>query len=105
MKDIYHFLRDMGVFIEFMLAGLFGGFVFVSKESKLTSLQKFSTVIAGALTANYITPIAVYYTGAPTKIHFAIAFLLGYTGIRSIEFIIKSYESYKQNKSQNSSKA
>lgn len=104
MKDLYHFLKDMGVFIEFMLAGLFGGFVFVSKESELTFFQKFSTVIAGAVTANYVTPLAIYYTGAPNRVHFAIAFLLGYTGIRSIEFIIKNYESYKQNKSQNSKK-
>ena len=46
-----------------------------------------SSVIGGAASANYITPIVINITKLDeTHYHYGIAFLLGFLGLKGIEF-------------------
>lgn len=96
MKDIYHFFERIGIDLALMLAGLFGGVAFVFKPNEMTISQKLITIVTGILVATYLTPLTVYLLNLPNQLSFGIAFLLGHTGLKSVEFIIKKYEQVKK---------
>ena len=95
MKEFYHFFKDLGVDFALMLAGLFGGIAFVSKPNEMNRAQKFLTVLTGVGTANYITPIALSILSLPQNYGYALAFLIGFSGLKTIEQLIKKYEANK----------
>lgn len=95
MKEFYIFCKNFGVEFPMMLAGLFGGLAFISKPNELSKKQKALTVGVGIVTANYLTPLAIYILHLPANVGYGLAFLLGFTGLKSIELIIKKYEQYK----------
>jgi len=97
MKETYLFLKDIGVDLAFMIAGLFGGVAFVSKPNEMTFWQKVLTVLTGIGTANYLTPFALWVLHIPEKLGYGLAFVLGYMGFKAIEYFIKKYQD-KQNK-------
>lgn len=97
MKEFYHFFKDLGVDFALMLAGLFGGIAFVSKPNEMNNMQKFLTVLTGVGTANYITPIALNILHLPQNYGYALAFLIGFSGLKTIEQVIKRYEINKKN--------
>jgi FtsH-binding integral membrane protein len=96
MKDIYHFFEKLGIDFALMLAGLFGGIAFISKPNTMNRMQKFITVLTGVGTANYLTPMAMYFLKLPNELGFALAFLLGFSGLKSIETLIKKYDKSKK---------
>lgn len=95
MKEFYHFFEKIGVDFALMLAGLFGGIAFVSKPNEMNNAQKFLTVITGVSTANYLTPVVMWLFNIPAKLGFGLAFLLGFTGLKAIELIIRKWEQFK----------
>ena len=97
MKDIYHFFEKLGIDFALMLAGLFGGIAFVSKPNEMSRIQKLLTITTGVGSANYLTPLALYYLNIPNQVGFALAFLLGFSGLKGIELMIKKYERSKRN--------
>jgi hypothetical protein len=96
MKEIYHALKEIGVDVALTLAGLFGGMVFVSKpDNKMSIAQKFLTIASGAVTANYVTPLAGSMLGFKDNALYTVAFLLGFSGFKIIEMLISKYEKNK----------
>ena len=100
MKQFFHILQDLGFDFALMLAGLFGGIAFVSKPNEMNRAQKLLTVITGVSSANYLTPIAMYFMKLPNQFGFALGFLIGFSGLKSIEMIIKKYEQNKAKKNE-----
>jgi hypothetical protein len=85
-------LEDEGVRISYMLAGLFGSLMMMSKVAGLTPKRTILATIGGAASANYLTPLILHIAKIgqnPDDISysFAIAFLLGFLGLRAIELI------------------
>lgn len=80
-----HSLKDYGIDMILFIAGIAGGISFLTKSEKLNRLQKFSTVLSGGLTANYLTPLAAEWLNLSDKALYGIAFLLGYGGLKSVE--------------------
>ena len=95
MKQLFHLLQDLGLDFALMLAGLFGGIAFVSKPNEMNRAQKLLTIITGVGSANYLTPVAMYFMKLPNQFGFALAFLIGFSGLKSIEYAIKKYEDKK----------
>lgn len=100
MKETYIFLKDIGLDLAFMIAGLFGGVAFVSKPNEMSFWQKVLTVLTGIGTANYLTPFVLWTLHIPEKLGYGLAFVLGYMGFKVIEMLIKRYEE-RRTKNQN----
>ncbi|MFP9114936.1 hypothetical protein ACLI1A_13450 [Flavobacterium sp. RHBU_3] len=80
-------LKYFGLEAPFIIAGLAGGITFISKNSSLSKWQKFLSVVSGGFAANYLTPIVAEWMDLTDKVLYGIAFLLGYGGLKSIEWI------------------
>ena len=83
-------LKSEGIDIGLALAGLAGS-VLMSSKTAATSLPKtIASLMGGAASANYVTPLVLkvaHLDGEP-QYAFAAAFLLGFCGLRGVEIIV-----------------
>ena len=82
-------LKDEGINIGLAIAGLFGALLMMSKSAGLNVGRSLLATVGGAASANYVTPLILRITkleNDPTY-SYAIAFLLGFAGLRAIELI------------------
>jgi hypothetical protein len=62
----------------------------MSKGAAMNLTRTISSLLGGAASANYITPIVVNLAKLDnTHYHYGIAFLLGFLGLRGIEYFSK----------------
>ena len=80
-------VKFFGFDIILFIAGIAGGIAFLTKSPKLTRVQKFTSVLSGGFTANYLTPVVCLWFSIPDSYSNGIAFLLGYGGLKSVESI------------------
>jgi hypothetical protein len=82
-------LKDEGLDVSLMLAGLLGALMMRSKNAGMNAGRTLLATIGGAASANYLTPLILHITklDQDPSYSYAIAFLLGFTGLRSIELI------------------
>lgn len=82
-------LKQYGIDVGLLISGLFGSILLTSKGSAMNLARTFSSLVGGAASANYITPVIISVTKLE-NMHFqySIAFILGYLGLRGIEFFI-----------------
>jgi uncharacterized membrane protein len=83
--SIFHTLKSFGLDVILFTAGLAGGIAFLTKSDKLTRFQKFTTVLSGGFTANYLTPLVASWLNLSESTLYGLAFLLGYGGLKSVE--------------------
>ena len=80
-------LKDYGIDVGLLVSGLFGSILLSSKDSARNLGKTVSSLVGGAASANYITPIVISITKMDdTHYHYGIAFLLGFLGLKGIEF-------------------
>jgi hypothetical protein len=80
-------LKQYGIDIGLLISGLFGSILLTSKDSAMNLGRTVSSLIGGAASANYITPLVINITKLDeTHYHYGIAFLLGFLGLKGIEF-------------------
>ena len=80
-------LKPYGLDIGLLISGLFGAILLTSKNSAKNLGKTVSSLIGGAASANYITPIVISVTKLDeTHYHYGIAFLLGFLGLKGIEY-------------------
>jgi hypothetical protein len=80
-------LKEEGIDIGFAIAGLFGALLMMSKTAGLNAGRTVLATVGGAASANYVTPLILHVAkleNDPTY-SYAIAFLLGFAGLRAIE--------------------
>ena len=80
-------LTQYGIDIGLLISGLFGAILLTSKGSAMNLGRTFSSLVGGAASANYITPVIVSLTKLE-NMHFqySIAFLLGFLGLKGVEY-------------------
>jgi len=82
--------ETLGVDISLAVAGLFGALLMMSSNASANIGRTLLATAGGAASANYVTPLILHVTklgdADPAYSH-AIAFLLGYAGLRAIESI------------------
>lgn len=80
-------LKEYGIDIGLLISGLFGAILLTSKNSAKNLGKTVSSLIGGAASANYITPIVITVAKLDDQhYHYGIAFLLGFLGLKGIEF-------------------
>lgn len=83
-------LKAYGIDVGLLISGLFGAILLTSKGSAMNITRTLSSLIGGAASANYITPIVVNVANLnDTHYHYGIAFLLGFLGLKGIEHFSK----------------
>jgi hypothetical protein len=82
-------LKDEGINLGLAIAGLFGALMMMSKTAGINPARTILSTIGGAASANYVTPLILHVTklGDDPTYSYAIAFLLGFTGLRAIELL------------------
>lgn len=89
-QDSFSGLKDFGIDVGLLISGLFGAILLTSKDTAMNLTRTVSSVIGGAASANYITPIVVNLAKLDNAhYHYGIAFLLGFLGLRGIEYFSK----------------
>lgn len=88
IADFGEFLEGIGIHIGLIMAGLFGAFLSVSVNNKLNTWQKVIVVVSGAATANYLTPLILHYILLGENTQFGLAFLVGFSGLKFVEWMI-----------------
>lgn len=83
-------LKEFGIDIGLLVSGLFGAILLTSKDTAMNLTRTITSLVGGAASANYITPIVVNLAKLDnTHYHYGIAFLLGFLGLRGIEYFSK----------------
>lgn len=86
------FLQELGIEAILFIGGLAGGITqLTTKPKNMTRKQQFLSVIAGGFTANYLTPLVGHWLNLSDTSLYGVAFLLGYSGLISVELIIKRF--------------
>jgi hypothetical protein len=80
-------LKQYGIDIGLLISGLFGAILLTSKNGALNLTRTISSLIGGAASANYITPVIISITKLDENhYHYSIAFLLGFLGLKGVEY-------------------
>ena len=74
-----------------LFAGLAGALASITKEKELTRTQRFITVIVGGFLSAYLTPMVSLAINMPDQAKYGVGFVIGYSGLRSVEWIINKY--------------
>jgi len=83
-------LKDYGIDVGLLVSGLFGAVLLTSKGSAMNLTRTIGSLIGGAASANYITPIVMHLASLDnSKYQYGIAFLLGFLGLRGVELVSK----------------
>ena len=78
-------LKDEGIDLGLALAGLFGAIMTSSKQQQNLPAT-IASLLGGAASANYITPLVLKMANLDGHdFGYAIAFLLGFLGLRAVE--------------------
>jgi hypothetical protein len=82
-------LKQAGVDLGLAMAGFAGSVLMSSKEAGKNLPRTAASLLGGAASANYVTPLILklaHLDGEPSHAY-AAAFLLGFCGLRGIEMI------------------
>ena len=88
MDEVKQYLEDFGIHLGLLIAGLFGSYLSVSINKELSTLQKITVIISGAATANYLAPFIFQYLNIGDNAQFGLAFLIGFSGLKGVEWLI-----------------
>ena len=82
-------LKEAGINVGLAIAGLFGSVLMMSKDSAQNLIKTLFSLLGGAASANYITPLLlkVARVGDDPQYSYSMAFLLGFAGLRAIEVV------------------
>lgn len=83
-------LKQYGIDVGLLMSGLFGAILLTSKESAMNLTRTISSLVGGAASANYITPIVVNIANLNgDQYRYSLSFLLGFLGLKGIEHFSK----------------
>lgn len=89
MKDT---LRDLGINIGLLVAGFAGSLLTVKRDGHKDWFTTVTSLLAGTLSANYLTPIVVDALKMQnTNTQYAAAFIMGFLGLHGVEFVIDKF--------------
>lgn len=80
-------LKDYGIDVGLLISGLFGAILLTSKGAAMNLTRTISSLVGGAASANYVTPVVVNIAKLDdSHYHYGIAFLLGFLGLKGVEY-------------------
>lgn len=88
LQEIMKWLKAIGFELVLFIAGIAGAFVNLTNRKDITALERVTTVMCGGLIANYMTPVFINFLNTSDSISYGMAFILGYMGLKSVEWAI-----------------
>lgn len=83
-------LQELGINVGLVVAGFAGSLITVRGDGHKDWPTTITSLLAGTLSANYLTPIAVDALKiASSNTQYACAFILGFLGLHGVELIMK----------------
>ena len=92
MNTVREILDELQLKAVLLVAGFAGSLVSMENSEKMTIKQGILRAISGTLTANYLTPVFMTILNLNGEIHNAIAFLIGFLGMKAIDFAWSFYK-------------
>ena len=84
--DLKQTLTELGINIGMSVGGFLGSLVLVGRQEGASLRTQLFSILAGTLSANYLTPLAITLLGIELEsAQFAMAFLVGFSGLRAVE--------------------
>lgn len=93
MKSLNEFFEFVGINVSVLLVGFIGAVFMAGNQKDMKPWERIFSVFGGAFTANYFTPVVQDYFDISDKMIYGVAFALGYSGLKSLEIIIKRFHS------------
>ena len=85
-------LRGFGIEIGFLVSGLFGAILMVSKNASENLKSAILSVIGGMASANYLTPVMVQMVNLKdVKLQNGLAFITGFLGLKLVEIVSEKF--------------
>jgi hypothetical protein len=102
-EDLNTSLLRYGLDLGFLISGFFGALLLSIRNRKKSLTKSITCIFAGALSANYLTPFILNF--APQSMQqnskYALAFIMGYIGLKGVEEISEVLIQYIKSKKQN----
>ena len=94
--DFHTHLLRYGLDLGFLLSGFFGALLLSIKKKKQKLSKTISCIFAGTICANYMTPLVLTFAppGIQEKGKYAMAFMMGYMGLKGLEYIVDFITEY-----------
>jgi hypothetical protein len=83
---------DLGFNIGLALSGLLGSLVTIWRSKKKMNVKEQAlSMIAGTLSANYLTPLVISFMDLKDNTQFGVAFVVGFGGLKAVEYVYDKY--------------
>lgn len=79
------FLKDVGIDIGLAISGFFGSLLTVGRHRDWKTAA--IAILSGMGSATYLTPLVIDLMPSATSSQYAVAFVLGFLGLRGVELI------------------
>lgn len=81
--------HDYGIDLGLLMAGFFGALILALSTKNQTPGKAISSIFAGAICANYLTPVALNFMPevVQTNAKYGTAFVMGFIGLKVLEII------------------
>jgi len=81
-------LNEYGLDLGLIISGTLGAVVLLIKQGFVSYTKSISSLLVGAACANYLTPIIIQLARIEQihSFHYGVAFLLGFIGLRAVEY-------------------
>ena len=85
-------LKQFGLDVGLIISGLFGSLLMLGKSPGNNLGASILSIIGGAASANYLTPVVVDAVSITNPQHgYGIAFMLGFLGLKGIEILSRRF--------------
>ena len=82
------FLMELGFNIGLALSGLLGSLVTIWRSKKKMNIKEQAlSLVAGTLSANYLTPLVISFMDLSEGTQFGVAFVVGFGGLKAVEYV------------------
>lgn len=107
LNAVEAFLVRYGIDIGFLVSGFFGALLLVSKNSAQKLSTTIASILAGTACANYLTPVVMSFLPEAVRNNgkYAVAFVMGFMGLKGLELIIEKYFFKKKKKTKRKRKS
>ena len=86
------FLMYLGFNIGLAMSGLLGSLVTICRSKKKMNVKEQAlSMIAGTLSANYLTPLVISFMDLKDNTQFGVAFVVGFGGLKAVEYVYDKY--------------
>jgi hypothetical protein len=85
-------LRELGINIGLLVAGFAGSLLTVKRDGHKDWFTTATSLLAGTLSANYLTPLVVdAFKMQNSNTQYAAAFIMGFLGLHGVEYVIDRF--------------